>query len=282
MKTIYIVLTAMMLFTSCDNDLEQTPALDLESSNLEVYGPVLNAAYYYHTGVAMSQVVLGDFRADNMLMLEDPFTSLDTYDPDLSGGDMTEAFFNPIYTNLYKSILSANNVIENSSESTEVAEAKFLRGLSYFKLVTIFGDVAVNLSATPSTSDLSILERQPTEDIYNNVIIPDFQDAIAGLDNSGLEEGRATQIAARAFLGKVYMHRNNFTSAVTELAAVVSGASAAGVSLEANFEDVVTDLSSERLFATQLSTSVSIADGSSISSTFVGWFEGADTKSLTP
>ena len=37
MKTIYIVLTAMMLFTSCDNDLEQTPALDLESSNLEVY-----------------------------------------------------------------------------------------------------------------------------------------------------------------------------------------------------------------------------------------------------
>ncbi|WP_373941325.1 RagB/SusD family nutrient uptake outer membrane protein [Polaribacter sejongensis] len=243
---------------------------------------LLNAAYYYHTGVAMSQIVLGDFRADNMLMLEDPFTSLDTYDPDLSGGDMTEAFFNPIYTNSYKSILSANNVIENSSESTEVAEAKFLRGLSYFKLVTIFGDVAVNLSATPSTSDLSILERQPAEDIYNNVIIPDFQAAIAGLDNSGLEEGRATQIAARAFLGKVYMHRGNFPSAVTELASVVNGAAAAGVSLEANFEDVVTDLSSERLFATQLSTSVSNAEGSSISSTFVGWFEGADTKSLTP
>jgi len=282
MKTIYIVLTAMMLFTSCDNDLDQTPALDLESSNLEVYGPVLNAAYYYHTGVAMSQVVLGDFRADNMLMLEDPFTSLDTYNADLSGGDMTEAFFNPIYTNLYKSILSANNVIENSTEPTEVAEAKFLRGLSYFKLVTIFGDVSVNLSATPSTSDLSILERQPAAEIYNNVIIPDFQDAIAGLDNSGLEEGRATQIAARAFLGKVYMHRNNFPSAVTELASVVSSASAAGVSLESDFKDVVTDLSSERLFATQLSTSVSIAEGSSISSTFVGWFEGADTKSLTP
>ena len=48
---------------------------------------------------------------------------------------MEDQFFGPFYTALYKSILSANNVIENSSDATEVGEAKFLRALAYFKLV---------------------------------------------------------------------------------------------------------------------------------------------------
>ncbi len=282
MKIIYIVLLSMLFITACDNDLDQSPSLDVEASNLEDFGPVLNAAYYYQTGVAMPQLVMGDFRADNMLMLEDPFTSIDTYNADLGGGDMTGAFFGPVYTNLYKSILSANNVIENSLDATEVAEAKFLRGLSYFKLVMIFGDVTVNLSASPSTSDLSILVRQPKADVYNNIIIPDLQDAIAGLTNSGLASGRASQIAARAFLGKVYMYRGNYTNAATELGTVVSGATAAGITLESNFADVVKDTSKEILFATKMSASIPNAPGTSSASTFVGWFAGNDTKSLTP
>ncbi|MGB5418775.1 RagB/SusD family nutrient uptake outer membrane protein [Algibacter sp.] len=282
MKYIYIAFVSMLLMTACDNDLEQSPVLELESINLVEFGPVLNAAYYYQTGVAMPQAVLGDFRADNMLMLEDPFTSIDTYNSDLAGGDMTGAFFTPVYRNLYKAILSTNNVIENSSDANEVAEAKFLRGLSYFKLVLIFGDVPVNLSATPSTSDLSIFVRQPAANVYNDVIIPDLMDAIAGLTNSGLATGRASQIAARALLGKVYMHRGDFGPAATTLGTVVSGAAAAGITLEPNFADVVTDISSEIIFATKMSGSITVADGSTSSSTFPGWFSGGDTKSSTP
>ncbi|WP_372752561.1 RagB/SusD family nutrient uptake outer membrane protein [Mariniflexile sp.] len=282
MKFIYLVLVSTLLITACDNDLDQSPPLELEASKLDQFGPVLNAAYYYQTGVVMPQAVMGDFRADNMLMIENPFTSMDTYNSDLGGGDMTGAFFSPVYSNLYKAILSTNNVIENSLVATEVAEAKFLRALSYFKLVLVFGDVPVNLSASPSTSDLSILVRQPKEDIYNNVIIPDLQDAIAGLTNSGLATGRASQIAARAYLGKVYMHRGNYAGAATELGAVVTNATAAGITLEPNFADVVTDTSSEIIFATKISSSVANASGSSSASTFVGWFAGADTKSSTP
>lgn len=282
MKYIYIAFVSMLLMTACDNDLEQSPVLELESINLVEFGPVLNAAYYYQTGVAMPQAVLGDFRADNMLMLEDPFTSIDTYNADLAGGDMTGAFFTPVYRNLYKAILSTNNVIENSSDANEVAEAKFLRGLSYFKLVLIFGDVPVNLSAAPSTSDLSIFVKQPVANVYTDVIIPDLLDAISGLTNSGLATGRASQIAARALLGKVYMHRGDFGLAATTLGTVVSGATAAGITLEPNFADVVTDISSEIIFATKMSGSISVADGSTSSSTFSGWFSGGDTKSSTP
>ncbi|MBJ7880612.1 RagB/SusD family nutrient uptake outer membrane protein [Gelidibacter salicanalis] len=281
-RFIYVAIVSFVLVTACDNDLDQSPALDLEASNIEDYAPVLNAAYYYHTGVAMPQLVMGDFRADNMLMIESPFTTMDTYNADLEGGDMSGAFFSPVYSNLYKSILSANNVIDNSMNATQVAEAKFLRALSYFKLVLVFGDVTINLSPSPSISDTSILVRQPANDVYNDVIIPDFKDAIAGLTNSGLASGRASQIAARAFLGKVYMHRGDYTSGVTEFAAVVNGAAAAGITLEADFANVVTDVSSEIIFATQIAASIPNADGSTSASTFVGWFGGADTKTLTP
>ena len=280
MKTIYLAIVSVLILTSCDNDLDQTPPLLLESSALEEFGPVLNAAYHYQTGGSTPMGVMGDFRADNMLMLESPYTSFDTYNADLGGLDLVEQFFRPFYSNMYKAILSANNVIDNSTDATEIAEAKFLRALSYFKLVMVFGDVTVNLSPSPSPSDLSILTRQPAADVYNNVIIPDFQAAIAGLDNSGLSSGRASKIAAQAFLGKVYMYRGNFPEAATTLAAVVNGAAAAGISLESDYANVVVDGNSEIIFATQLSTSVPNAYGSQ--TTFVGWFSGADTKSLTP
>ena len=276
MKSIYIVLVSLLLITACDNDLDQTPPLLVESSTLEEFGPVLNAAYYYQTAAATPQAVMGEYRADNVRFDEGSYLYFHTYNTDLGGLDMAEVFFRPFYSNLYKAILSANNVIENSTDATEIAEAKFLRALSYFKLVMVFGDVTVNLSPSPSPSDLSILTRQPAADLYNNVIIPDFQAAIAGLDNSGLSSGRASKIAAQGFLGKVYMHRGNFSEASTLLGAVVNGAAAAGISLESDFANVVTDGSSEILFATVLSTSITNAGGST--TTFVGWFSGADTK----
>lgn len=256
MKKIYTLLVAALLITACDNDLDQFPSNLAEASSLTDFAGVLNAAYYYQQATATPLAVMGDFRADNMLMEEEPYPAFDRFNADLAGGDLVGQFFGPFYTNLYKSILSANNVIENSSVPTEVAEARFLRALSYFKLVKVFGDVTVNLSASPSVSDKSILARQPAANVYNNVIIPDFQAAIAALDNSDLAEGRATQIAARGLLGKVYMQLGNFGDATTQLAAVINAAATSGISLEGDFADVVIDGSSEILFATQLSTSI--------------------------
>jgi len=96
----------------------------------------------------------------------------------LAGGDLVVQFFRPFYSNLYKAILSANNIIDNSKNPTQVGEAQFLRALSYFKLVLVFGDVSVNLSPSPSVEDKSFLARQPAASVYNDVIIPGFRAAI--------------------------------------------------------------------------------------------------------
>ena len=188
-------------------------------------------------------------------------------------------FFQPFYAALYKSILSTNIVIENSSNARHIGEAKFLRGLAYFKLVKVFGDVTLNLSDAPSTEDTSILKRQPVADVYGQ-IVSDLTDAKSALDNSGLSSGRASAIAAQGLLGKVYMQRGDFMNAESNLAAVVNGAGAAGLGLEPNFADIFgsgTDLNTEVIFATQISGSIAISDYSG--TTFPLWSNGGDTKS---
>ncbi|MEQ9426634.1 MAG: RagB/SusD family nutrient uptake outer membrane protein [Cyclobacteriaceae bacterium] len=282
MKTLYITLGVLLITTACDNELDQVPPLDAEASSLTSYDGVLNAAYYYQQASTTPLAIMGDFRADNMLMDEEPYPAFDRFDSDLAGGDLVGQFFRPFYSNLYKSILSANNVIENSSDDTEIGEAKFLRALSYFKLVMVFGDVTVNLSAAPDVTDKSILARVPAANIYSNVIIPDFQDAIAALDNSEIGSGRASAIAAQGLLGKVYMHQGNFSGAESQFTAVVNTAEAAGISLQENFADIfgeANDLNSEIIFATQQSTSIEDEYGFTL---FAGWFKGGDTKSLQP
>ncbi|MGB5821944.1 MAG: RagB/SusD family nutrient uptake outer membrane protein [Saonia sp.] len=280
MKTVYkIVLGSLLFITACENDLDQVPPNIASADSLTDFTGVLNAAYFYQHGSVTPMAVMGDFRADNALMEEEPFPEFDRFGPDLTV--MEEQFFGPFYTALYKSILSANNVIENSSDATDIGEAKFLRALSYFKLVQVFGDVTVNLSAAPSTTDTSILVRQPAADVYNNVIIPDLIDAIAVLDTE-IVNGRASRYAAQGLLGKVYVHRGDFSSAESQLAAVVNGAAAAGISLQANFADIfgeMNDLNSEIIFATQISSSVADEYGFS---EFWSWYGGLDTKSLLP
>jgi hypothetical protein len=141
--------------------------------------------------------------------------------------------------------------------------------------------VPVNLSPTPSTTDTSILVRQPLEDVYNNIIVPDLMDAIAALDTE-IVGGRASRYAAQSLLGKVYMTRGDFGNAETQLAAVVNGAAAAGIQLQADYADIFgvdNDLNSEVIFATQISSSISDEYGFS---EFWSWYGGLDTKALIP
>lgn len=276
-KNIGLGLIAIFIIASCDNDLDQTPPLEIESTSLTDFANVLNAAYHYQTGTCTPLAIMGDFRADNMLMEEEPYPAFDRYNSDLAGGDLVEQFFRPFYSNLYKAILSANNVIENSTDANEVAQAKFLRALSYFKLVKVFGDVSVVLTAQPSIENTD-LTRQSAADIYTNIIIPDLQDAIADLTNN-VDSGRASVLAAQGLLGKVYMYLGQFGNAETQLAAVINGASAQGVVLEANFAGVVTDGSSETIFATQVASSIPDEYNAT---EFPEWFAGDDTKAPLP
>lgn len=280
MKKIYILLAALFIATACDSDLDQSPANLASADSLTDFEGVLNAAYYYQLGSVTPLAVMGEFRSDNAVMDEAPYTEFDVFTANLT--TMEDQFFGPLYTAMYKSILSANNVIENSVDATEIAEAKFLRALSYYKLVKSFGAVTVNLEASPSLTDTSILARVPAMDVYNNVVIPDLNDAISSL-SATISNGRASKYAAQALLGKVYAAMGDYASAASNLGAVVNGAAAAGISLQANFSDVFgfdNEGNSEIIFATQISSS--IVDEYGFGSDFWNWFVGDDSKSDFP
>ncbi|MEL7021759.1 MAG: RagB/SusD family nutrient uptake outer membrane protein, partial [Bacteroidota bacterium] len=173
MNKTYIFLLSLFLMTACDNNLDQFPSNIASSGSLTDFEGVLNAAYFYQHGSVTPMAVMGDFRADNALMFEAPYTEFDIFGTGLTA--MDDQFFGPLYTALYKSILSTNNVIENATNTTQIGEAQFLRALSYFKLVRVFGDVPVNLAAAPDVSDPSILVRQTAASVYSDVIVPDLE-----------------------------------------------------------------------------------------------------------
>jgi len=122
------------------------------------------------------------------------------------------------------------------------AEAKFLRAYFYFELVRLFKNVP--LFTTPvSTSDMyDVLQATPQE-IYAQVE-KDLSEAIPDLPasiNVATEAGRASQGAAHAILGKVYLYQEKFAPAAQELALVngtPGGANTYGYKLLANFGDL--------------------------------------------
>jgi tetratricopeptide (TPR) repeat protein len=124
-----------------------------------------------------------------------------------------------VYQSDYYGIYRANKVINNTKPESEmrkqiIAEAKFLRAYYYFELVSMFGDVPLNLE------DLAPSEysqpRTPAEEVYVQ-IEKDLGEAIANLplksEYSERDRFRATKGAARALLGKAHLYQEEWDKA---------------------------------------------------------------------
>ncbi|UII25488.1 RagB/SusD family nutrient uptake outer membrane protein [Fulvivirga maritima] len=125
----------------------------------------------------------------------------------------------------YRGIHKANYVINNQELIDQIlvselppeeknkflGEAHFLRAFYYFILVTRFGDIPYIKEIPQSTEGFPI---RPEEDIYNDIIIPDLEFAVANLyAKENTENGRATVGAAYALLGKVHLYRQEYQAA---------------------------------------------------------------------
>lgn len=136
-----------------------------------------------------------------------------------------------LYTNLYRPIVYANDVIaglENNDKVTEtlrnrlIGEAKFLRGLCYFYLWNYFGDVVLMDKPMPVAE--TFLPRTPVAQVQE-FVINDFKDAAERLPVTYLDAsqvGRATKGAAIAMLGKTYLYMERWDDAQKELAKLLN------------------------------------------------------------
>lgn len=248
-KHITLFLFSLWVMTSCDV-LDQKPestftpanfyknAEDAKAAVSTIYDP-LNTANMY------GQV---------MWILQDQATD----DAEWGGGrstanqaknDLDRYTFTPatttfqsLWTATYQGINRANTVIDrvpaipmdNDLKDRFVAEAKFMRAFYYFTLVRLFGGVPIVVTETTSLNDLAS-PRASLEDVYKQ-IIQDFMDAESVLPATytGADRGRATKGAAKAFLAKVYLTRQEWAKAAAKAKEVIDSGT---YDLWANYSD---------------------------------------------
>ena len=109
--------------------------------------------------------------------------------------------------------------LDTSLKNRLMGEARFLRALSYFHLVRLFGDLPLRLE--PETQDFAI-ERSPESAVYDQ-IIADLEFSEQNLPNSypAAELGRATRWAATSILSKVYLTLEQWAEAAATAKEVI-------------------------------------------------------------
>lgn len=119
----------------------------------------------------------------------------------------SDGLISTTWNGMYKVISETNAFLENLSSSglsddiknQYGGEAKFLRAMAYYNLVSLWGDVP--LKTVASTSEGISMPRTPKEQVLNQVVT-DLKEAMSISETS--EVGRVNLWAVKAFLGKVY------------------------------------------------------------------------------
>jgi starch-binding outer membrane protein, SusD/RagB family len=138
------------------------------------------------------------------------------------------AFGAALWSGYYAGIARTNNALnaiavaafDSTTAKTLRGEMLFIRGYYYFNLVRFFGGVPI-VTYVPNgpraaVSDTTLVTRATAADIYNKVIIPDLQYAVANLPLKGqTPSGRITKGAAETLLAKVYMYLKNWPEVTT-------------------------------------------------------------------
>jgi len=175
-----------------------------------------------------------------------------------------------VWQQLYYGINRANIAIDNipaiqmdtTLRARLVRESKFIRALLYFNLVRLYGDVPLILHNPNSTNIANLLiARTPANDVYTQ-IVSDLKDATNLPKTYGTADlGRATGGAAHTLLAKVYLTRQDWTDALTQLNLVVNGGY--GYALFTNYYDAfqkATKNGVEHIFSVQFETNLGEAN----------------------
>jgi starch-binding outer membrane protein, SusD/RagB family len=147
---------------------------------------------------------------------------------DLNNVTSTAGPINNLWNSAYASIDRCNTLISRVSlvsiaedkKKQAVAEVKFIRALTYFNLVRIFGGVPI-YSEEQTSLDVSFSTPRATESEVYALIEADLKEAEVILPLTPLVKGRANGNAAKGILGKVLLTQKKYADASAKLAEVV-------------------------------------------------------------
>ncbi|HNV66082.1 MAG TPA: RagB/SusD family nutrient uptake outer membrane protein [Bacteroidales bacterium] len=249
MKKIIIFLTFLSItFGSCQDFLEQDLRSELNYDNYfssekdlvsfadGMFGGLITWTW---TGGGLffnNYWVLQDLASDNCY---ETGPSIDMLDLAQFTFDVNNATVYYIWVGCYEVLNSTNVLLEESENIKDYSrpeiknhlqgEAYFLRGMLYFDLVRLFGDVPLQLFSTKTAAETQIA-RTPVADVYESIIsdLEKAEQLLAVNPFPNRVAGMPTSMTASALLAKVYLTRgalnNNaadFNSARTYLEKVL-------------------------------------------------------------
>jgi len=199
--------------------------------------------------------------------------------------DATHPLITSYWASCYGGINRANFVITNEEKikaniptsllsdamrDKYIGEAKFMRALYYFWLVTKFGDVPLYLGVDPVAENAG-LPRSPAATVWAQIEADAADAAAKCLPKSAEQAGRATSGAAWALLGKARLYQKNYPGAL-EAFNQITGYSLEPVYFD-NFKEE-TENGRESLFEVQFNLDAGYSDQWSAERTDQGKNEG--------
>ena len=201
---------------------------DIQASVFGVYAQI-SSGYFYGTGATY-------FQEDKARLLFYPDTGVNAGENasfDNCSVMASNQFVLSRWNAIYNCIDRANVVLKHlddatySSESVKngfEGEARFVRALCYYNLVSDFGAVPLVLKKLESLAEVNAANvRQPKADVYQAI----FDDCKWVIDNSGLPDlqdaagcGRASKVAAMALWAKALLQKATDEDFASEKAAL--------------------------------------------------------------
>ncbi|MCW3091045.1 MAG: starch-binding protein [Ferruginibacter sp.] len=262
------LLSGIVLFhSSCKKTLlDQTPTTELAAGEFWKTDAdatiALMSAYaatravfdrdYYLDGHGEYTRVRGTSATNLNILRGDAYQNAN-YDPTGYGSS-----FDKYFRYLYGAVNRCNYVIENIStrmlptasgkglENLEIilAEARLLRGMTYFRLISMWGDVPYIGNVVFTNEEVSTLPRLPIVQVKDS-IMADFNYAVQKLPAKASGVGRSGKPAALAFRGKLQLFwaswKKNGWPELEGFKQNAAEATTAFTAAAADFNDVITN-----------------------------------------
>ncbi|WP_159636737.1 RagB/SusD family nutrient uptake outer membrane protein [Sphingobacterium composti Ten et al. 2007 non Yoo et al. 2007] len=261
------LLTGTGVFVSCEKELENILKNDTYSdafwkNQSDVEGAINGTYGLFRNALNNNQAffVWGDT----------PIGNLVTNDGTLHSDIFTRGWLIPYYreggtlnwVNWYKIINLANLIIEKTptipddkfvegQKNNLIGQAYFMRGLAYFYLTRVWGDVPMQLKATESGSDVELLGATPSTEILN-LIMEDAQKASSLMTWESVEKSerrRANKGSALALLAHASAFQNDYQKTLLYTDSLINQTARFSLMSADNVTDVFSDnVAKENIF----------------------------------
>lgn len=246
-----LLFLSVTFFSSCADFLDREPISSLPQKNMwqtsrDVEAGINDIYFNFRTTMRNNFFYWGEVRADNFEVKTPGSGEMDKLISNIVTSDLSCT----LWTNLYKTINSANSAIKNipdadvsieENKKYYLAQAYAMRALCYFYAVRVWGDVPVYLEPTEDIGKIQYSYRIPMKEVLNDVILPDLIEAELNMKATSRERKRISRYGLYAIMADVYLWLEDYDMVIATVDKFNNALSTTGAY---TFETSISNLSS--------------------------------------